>query len=271
VPVCQNCGSEFQESRWRFLINGVCSYHPGDIRWIAWWQGSGTRPDQDVYDWTCCRSRVLLNYNSPETPNRSPGCERGEHVAGQYRPVRVIDEGAVKAEAEAASSCSSVPILSLAESQIPAQVPDVPDRSGRRHRDIFISYSHSDAVFVDELTSRLAADGVAVWRDEKDILIGDPVDRVISDAIQESPLFLVVLSPASVKSTWLQRELDEASHAAADGRKVILPILTGGLRYPDVPAQVRRLRCADFSADYARAYALLLESVRRRLSNMPTV
>ena len=72
---------------------------------------------------------------------------------------------------------------------------------------VFVSYSHRDAAFVDQLVARLEADGIEYWLDEKDLLVGQVIDSAISRAIQQHAHFLVVLSPASVQSRWLQREL----------------------------------------------------------------
>jgi TIR domain len=89
----------------------------------------------------------------------------------------------------------------------------------------FISYSHADRAFVSTLASRLEADGINYWLDEKNLLVGEVIDKAISKAIQEYRLFLVVLTPASIRSAWLERELDEAAHEEAEGKKIILPVL----------------------------------------------
>lgn len=78
-------------------------------------------------------------------------------------------------------------------------------------------------------------------------------------------LFLIVLSPASITSNWVQRELDEASHEASEGRKLILPVLTSGLRVADTPARIRRFKCADFVDDFDKLYSLLSRSIREHL------
>jgi hypothetical protein len=75
-------------------------------------------------------------------------------------------------------------------------------------------------------------------------------------------LFLVVLTPSSIKSAWVERELSEASPEAVVGDKVILPVVTGGLASEHLPSRVRRLRWVEFGADFDKPYALLLRSIR---------
>jgi len=84
------------------------------------------------------------------------------------------------------------------------------ETTGNKVIGVFVSYSHRDSEFVHLLTERFARDQIEYWRDEKDLLVGEVIDKAISDGIQRQALFLVV-SPASVSSNWVSRELDEAS------------------------------------------------------------
>lgn len=127
---------------------------------------------------------------------------------------------------------------------------------------VFVSYAHTDGVFVDRLVARLEADGVVVWRDNNEILVGDDVDRTISAGIQNNMLFLIVLTPSSLNSAWVSRELDEASHEASTGNKVLLPVVTGGLSSSHLPPRIRRRRFVEFGSDFEGPYALLLRSIR---------
>jgi hypothetical protein len=132
-------------------------------------------------------------------------------------------------------------------------------------RGVFVSYSHQDSSFVDLLTERLTRDNIDYWRDDKDLLVGEIIDRAISAGIQRHALFLVVVSSSSIRSTWVNRELDEASHEASEGRKVILPVLASGLAVGYLPAHLRRFKCADFSSHFDMAYRLLKRSIDEHL------
>lgn len=76
----------------------------------------------------------------------------------------------------------------------------------------------------------------------------------------------MVLTPSSIHSTWVSRELDEASHEEAEGRKILLPVLAGGMKGADLPPRLRRFKCADFTTCFDDAYRDLRLSVVVHLS-----
>ena len=112
---------------------------------------------------------------------------------------------------------------------------------------VFVSYAHADALFVDSLVQRLEADRIDVWRDEKEILVGDVIESAVSEGIQRNWIVLVVLTPNSLSSKWVEREFDEASHEETEGRKILLPVLAGGLDVNAVPPRMRRKKCVLFA------------------------
>lgn len=210
----------------------------------------------DIWKWSCCDKRevgpvihrtvdgVSGCYDFP--PPRSPGCKKGPHEADDT--LRLAD---------------SKLLSELAALQSRLREVDAFESRGLELGSVFISYSHADSDFVEQLVARFSNDRVPFWRDEKDILVGDVIDRAISEGIQKNSLFLVVLTPASIASRWVARELDEASHEATDAGKVILPVLAKGLTVDQMPARVRRFKCADFNSDFAQSYTVLYRSIQR--------
>ena len=75
---------------------------------------------------------------------------------------------------------------------------------------IFLSHNRNDKPFVRKLGHRLAVAGVKVWVDEAEMRLGDSLIEKIQAAIKESDFVGAVLSPDSVTSTWVQRELNMA-------------------------------------------------------------
>ena len=73
----------------------------------------------------------------------------------------------------------------------------------------FISYSAIDAKFVDKLRERLLAEGINVWLDRHDMVAGTIQDQVWR-AIQFHHVVIIVLSRDSVKSDWVEHELEMA-------------------------------------------------------------
>ncbi|MCC7138008.1 MAG: TIR domain-containing protein [Planctomycetes bacterium] len=252
--ICKNCRKLYEPDLTLFDIQAtpsmsdgfLCSYHPGELEFVY----TGARTNwHDVYRWTCCQKHVFSAERAGHdvAPPRSPGCKTSAHVA---------DEDVVLDRAIASEIAEVVRRLKTMEDSelLPNSVPGV-----------FISYSHADTDFVDHLTTRLSADRVEYWRDVRDLLVGEAIDKSISMGIQRHSLFLIVLSPASVSSRWVERELDEASHEAVDHQKVILPVLTGGLAPQDAPARVRRIKCANFNEHFDSAYRELSLAIAAHL------
>ncbi len=118
----------------------------------------------------------------------------------------------------------------------------------------FISYSREDSEFVLRMARDLKAAGADVWLDQLDIQPGQRWARALQDAITNSPRFLVILSPASVKSTNVE---DEVTFALEE-RKTIIPVM-----YCDcnVPFQLRSFQYADFRRDYDHGLRILLQTL----------
>jgi len=96
---------------------------------------------------------------------------------------------------------------------------------------IFLSHTSSDKPFVRKLANDLRANGHTVWIDEAEINIGDSLIGKIRDGLDSVDYVAVVLSKASVKSTWVQKELEIASNREIkEKKKVVLPI-----KIEDVP------------------------------------
>lgn len=88
---------------------------------------------------------------------------------------------------------------------------------------IFVSYSRTDQMYVDDLCSRLRHRGVAVWVDSE-IDYGTRWQTVVKDRLDACAAVLVVMSPAAEESRWVGREVDRAE---ARG-KAIFPLLLDG-------------------------------------------
>jgi hypothetical protein len=84
----------------------------------------------------------------------------------------------------------------------------------------FISYSRVDGDFVRSLALDLERRGISTWYDYE-IEVGDQFARRIEKAIDQCAAFILILSPASEKSTWVRVELARAKRLG----KPILPML----------------------------------------------
>jgi tetratricopeptide (TPR) repeat protein len=98
--------------------------------------------------------------------------------------------------------------------------------------DLFISHATADDPFVAELRQELEALQIPVWVDSRNLRGGDKLAPEIESAIEEASRFLVVLSPSTVNSAWVRREIQQALEVEksrqADGYRVI-PLLLPGI------------------------------------------
>ncbi len=86
--------------------------------------------------------------------------------------------------------------------------------------DIFISYSSKDRDQAEQLTALLASAGLSVWIDHSGIEVSTSWSKEIVQAINECKAFVVLLSPNSLASTNVIKEVSLAS----EKRKKILPL-----------------------------------------------
>jgi hypothetical protein len=79
----------------------------------------------------------------------------------------------------------------------------------RRKGGVFVSYSHQDSDFVDRLVECFERDEINYWRDNKDILAGQVIDKAISQGIQKNWIFLLVLTETQISHE--NRPMDKVS------------------------------------------------------------
>lgn len=73
-----------------------------------------------------------------------------------------------------------------------------------------------------------------MWIDEAEMLVGDSLVKKLEKAIREMEFLGVLLSPNSVKSEWVQREVEIALNQEIKGKRVkVLPILYKDCGVPD--------------------------------------
>lgn len=96
---------------------------------------------------------------------------------------------------------------------------------------IFISYSRQDQDYVALLAEALESHHLPVWLDDH-IDYGTTWPRVIREQLERCQLVLVVMSPRSEESHWVQCELTHALEI----RKPIFPLLLEGPRWFSVAA-----------------------------------
>src|SRR3954470_2573464 len=86
--------------------------------------------------------------------------------------------------------------------------------------DIFISYSSKDREQAQLLTELLASAGLSVWIDQAGIDVATSWSKEIVDAIDKCKALVVLLSPSSIASINVVKEIS----LAAERHKKILPL-----------------------------------------------
>lgn len=75
---------------------------------------------------------------------------------------------------------------------------------------IFISHSSKDSVPARELARRLSEAGLRAWIPEDQILPGDNWAKKVGEALEESDLMVVLVTPHAFESEWLKEEIQYA-------------------------------------------------------------
>ena len=130
---------------------------------------------------------------------------------------------------------------------------------------IFLSHSSIDKPFVRKLAADIRRSGFFVWVDEAEIKIGDSLIEKIENGIDNTDFLGVVISSASIKSEWVNREVRIALSQEILGKRIkVLPIL---LENVAIPSFLIDKKYADFTSDekYKSSLQLLID----RLSELP--
>jgi len=122
---------------------------------------------------------------------------------------------------------------------------------------IFLSYNSADARAAERLGTELERFGFLVWFDRWEVKPGDSLTSTVSRAIDESDVFIFLLSPASVAAPWPQEELRAAlSRRLYDERFAVVPVLR---KECSVPAFLRDYKWIDGRSP--RAYSRIAGEV----------
>ncbi len=98
---------------------------------------------------------------------------------------------------------------------------------------VFLSHSHADKPMARQICGELNRSGIEVWIDEAEIKIGGSLIQKIGDALENVDLLVALISRHSVKSAWVQKELNLAMTKETKGRKVIvLPVVIDHCEIP---------------------------------------
>ena len=124
---------------------------------------------------------------------------------------------------------------------------------------ISLAHSGRDESFVKSLASDLRRNGIRVWLDNFELKEGDPITQSVHEPIKENDYLGVVLSPSSVESEWITKDLSTTLVRELEKKAIlVLPILYKECKIPPVIADKKT---ADFTSTHQRGLEDLLSRI----------
>ena len=124
-------------------------------------------------------------------------------------------------------------------------------------KEVFLSYSSLDREFAEKIAELLWRHGVPVWHGPSSIRGAQQWHDEIGDALERCDWFVILVSPNSMKSKWVRRELlfalDEDRYD-----KCIVPVAIQAGNYRKLSWTFRSYQFVDFTEDFEKGCRALL-------------
>ena len=122
---------------------------------------------------------------------------------------------------------------------------------------VFISHATKDREFVEkEIIPLLQRHGIQIWYSKDDIYTAADWEQAIRQGLESCDWFLVVLTPKSVTSPWVQAEV----HWGIEERKNrFVPVLAEDCGVAQIHLMIRTIQFVDFRQASGEAQRLLLK------------
>jgi len=135
------------------------------------------------------------------------------------------------------------------------------DNESKRPLSVFLCHSSSDKKIVRKLYTRLCANGIDAWLDEKKLLPGQKWGVEIPKAVENSDVVIVCLSRNAInKSGYIQKEIQVALDVAEEKPEDTIFLIPFRLEPCDIPNRLRHLHCAPFHEE--EGYERLMLSLK---------
>jgi HJR/Mrr/RecB family endonuclease len=135
-----------------------------------------------------------------------------------------------------------------------------PNSHSQRTRQVFLSYAQDDKLVARRLADGLRAAGLRVWFDEWALAVGDSIVPRIEQAIATSDLLLVLLSPRSVESRWVQMEL--SSFLARELKDRAITLILALIEDCEIPPVLADRQYLDLRKDFDKGLERLISQLR---------
>jgi formylglycine-generating enzyme len=136
----------------------------------------------------------------------------------------------------------------------------------RNPRQIFLSHAHQDAQVAQKLAHDLEAHGYDIWLAPDSIRPGEKWVEAINRGLEESGLFVLLLSPEAVASRWVNMETNAAIEFVHEGEMQLFPLLLKACRPPPL---WRSFHHISLRGGYEQALAALLNALEPPTHKLP--
>ncbi len=127
---------------------------------------------------------------------------------------------------------------------------------------VFLSYAHADARLAKVLAAVLSSAGYQVFSGQ-DLLPGDNFAQQIGEALEESEAMVVLISPASVDSPWVKKEIDFALGSPNYAGRLIPVVVRPTAEMPWILRRLDPVRAGKSPAEVGKRVIEALEEPRK--------
>ena len=119
--------------------------------------------------------------------------------------------------------------------------------------EVFLSHSDNDREFVSHLANIIRDHGIPSWYSRTDILGAQQWHDEIGMALNRCDWFVIILSPNSVESRWVKRELLFALDQSHFEERII-PILYRDCEYKKLSWTLSSIQIVDFTKNFNNGF-----------------
>jgi len=125
---------------------------------------------------------------------------------------------------------------------------------------VFLSYAQSDKAFAKALSSHLTRRGLSVWSANQEVLPGDNLWLRAGEALKKSKAMVVLVSPDSMRSEHVRREIEYAlGDSNYEGR--VFPVQVR--RTSDMPSILRKFKIFDARRSASKVSESIAEALKQ--------
>jgi len=140
-----------------------------------------------------------------------------------------------------------ITICPKCEKEISVKSNFCPHCNSKLKNSIFLSHNRNDKPFVRKVYRKLIERGIKTWYDEAEILPGDSLITKMEQGLSEMDFLGAFLSPDSIKSFWVKKEINIVLSSEMIQHKVrVIPILINNLKDSSIPPMLSDKYYIDF-------------------------